>query len=121
MNSFFTIDLNVELIQPMVAEFAVQAETILFTSKQYPFDGVDLDDKFITDVNANVDILLNSLKKFDDAVVKHKVVNDGSDLFDDGEQCKIMLIRQDALDDAQEDLDEIVENAMITVSIWQSN
>jgi hypothetical protein len=120
MRTFFTIDLNVDLVEPLVSSKFATSETIILNSKFYDFSGSELDPSFVADVNANVEILHNSLKTFDDSVVKRKIVTDGSELFDDGEQCKIILIRQHDLEMVGDDLDEMLEYAMIIVSTWQT-
>ncbi len=120
MRTFFTIDLNVDLVEPLVSSKFATSETIILNSKFYDFSGSELDPSFVADVNANVEILHNSLKTFDDTVTKRKIVADGSEFFDEGEQCKIILIRQHDLDMVGDDLDEMLEYAMITVSTWQT-
>lgn len=120
MRTFFTIDLNVDLVEPLVSPKLSTSETIILNSKFYNFTGNELDPSFVADVNTNVELLHNSLKGFDDTVVKRKIVADGSQFFDDGEQCKIILIRQHDLEMVGDDLDEMLDYAMITVSTWQT-
>lgn len=120
MRTFFTIDFNVDQVEPLVSSKLSTAETVVLNSKFYDFSGSELEPSFISDVNANVELLHDALKRFDNTVVKRKVVNDGTDLFDEGEQCKIILIRQDDLEMVNDDLDEMLEYAMIIVSTWQT-
>lgn len=121
MRTFFTIDFNVEQVEPLISSKLSTAETVVLNSKFYDFSSSELDPSFVAEVNANVEILHNALKLFDDTVVKRKVVNDGTELFDDGEQCKIILIRQDDLEMVNDDLDEMLEYAMIIISTWQTD
>lgn len=119
MKYYFTIDFDASLIGE---EFIPQQFkdmnlfSFSFTSHMYEDQNALVDD-----CNTNASILLSKFIKQQPNLVVRKYQNDGSDEFNDGEICKLIVIDSKYVDDGETqltDITDILDVSPVTICIF---